>query len=238
MPDSSFLKKNCWSMFWGVSIVACSAPWGDIYYWFILGVGIIFYLIWMLYLLNFNEGYIRHAVTVIFSLAFVPIYLAMIMLHTVFGVVPKLSKYLNFILVILPLLILIMVIFWLCLRSSKTMPFVIENKRVKLVNVAGSPNSLSIIVSSLSLFLTMAIVGALPSYIAWVVLGILCTACGCYLLYLLRDMISGLRVLARKEREENIKYTFEKIEEVRQARSHWWLPRLVKWLASFRVHSG
>jgi hypothetical protein len=49
-----------------------------------------------------------------------------------------------------------------------------------------------------------------------------------------RDRIRGLRTLRKREKSRLTPYTFMQIDEIREARSRWWLGRLFNWLASRR----
>ncbi|MEN4829022.1 hypothetical protein ABEH27_21225 [Pseudomonas sp. P39-UII1] len=58
-------------------------------------------------------------------------------------------------------------------------------------------------------------------------------ACSLTLLFYLRHIIRGLRTLRNQEKSMPTPYTFMQIDEIRKARSHWWMSRLVKWIASW-----
>jgi hypothetical protein len=53
-------------------------------------------------------------------------------------------------------------------------------------------------------------------------------------LFYARHIIRGLRTLRLQEKTMPIPYTFMQIDEIRKARSRWWLSRLFKWAASWR----
>ncbi|WP_242482903.1 hypothetical protein [Pseudomonas sp. TH10] len=58
------------------------------------------------------------------------------------------------------------------------------------------------------------------------------------LLFLARHIIRGLRTLRIQEKTMPTPYTFMKIDEIREARSRWWLSRLFKWAAAWRKSPG
>lgn len=60
------------------------------------------------------------------------------------------------------------------------------------------------------------------------------TAFSVALLFHVRHIIRGLRTLRTQEKTMPIPYTFMQIDEIREARSHWWLSRLFKWVVSWR----
>ncbi|VVO19804.1 hypothetical protein PS710_04147 [Pseudomonas fluorescens] len=53
-----------------------------------------------------------------------------------------------------------------------------------------------------------------------------------------RHVLRGLRALRIQERSMPVPYTFMQLDEIREARSRWWLGRLFKWIASWRKSSG
>lgn len=53
-----------------------------------------------------------------------------------------------------------------------------------------------------------------------------------YLLYWNRDAIRILKKILTLEKKHNRSYTFEYIEQLREARSRWWLGRFLKWVIS------
>lgn len=60
-------------------------------------------------------------------------------------------------------------------------------------------------------------------------------ACSMTLLFYTRHIIRGLRSLRNQEKIMPAPYTFMHIDEIRKARSHWWMSRLFKWIASWRA---
>jgi len=67
---------------------------------------------------------------------------------------------------------------------------------------------------------------------------LLLTFCSIFILINLRHSIRGLRTLRIKEKTMPIPYTFMQIDEIREARSRWWLSRLFKWVASWCKSPG
>ncbi|MFJ3371475.1 hypothetical protein [Pseudomonas sp. NPDC086251] len=59
-----------------------------------------------------------------------------------------------------------------------------------------------------------------------------------WILIKVRHSIRGLRTLRIQEKTMPIPYTFMQIDEIREARSRWWLSRLFKCVASWRKSPG
>jgi hypothetical protein len=57
-------------------------------------------------------------------------------------------------------------------------------------------------------------------------------------MFYFRHSIRGLRTLRIRESKMPIPYTFMEIDEIREARSRWWLGRLFKWMGSLRQSTG
>lgn len=53
-----------------------------------------------------------------------------------------------------------------------------------------------------------------------------------FIIFFGRHVIRGLRILSVQEKRMPVPYTFMQIDEVREARSRWWLGRTFRWLAS------
>ncbi|MBI6577827.1 hypothetical protein YA0001_18170 [Pseudomonas viridiflava] len=53
-----------------------------------------------------------------------------------------------------------------------------------------------------------------------------------FIIFFGRHVIRGLRILSVQEKSMPIPYTFMQIDEVREARSRWWLGQTFRWLAS------
>jgi hypothetical protein len=58
------------------------------------------------------------------------------------------------------------------------------------------------------------------------------------ILFYARHIIRGLRTLRIQEKTMPTPYTFMQIDDIREARSRWWLSRLFKWVASWRKSPG
>jgi hypothetical protein len=58
------------------------------------------------------------------------------------------------------------------------------------------------------------------------------------ILFYARHIIRGLRTLRIQEKTMPTPYTFMQIDDIREARSRWWLSRLFKWFASWRKSPG
>ncbi|CAM3509654.1 hypothetical protein BZK31_26615 [Pseudomonas floridensis] len=53
-----------------------------------------------------------------------------------------------------------------------------------------------------------------------------------------RHVIRGLRILRIQEKNMSVPYTFMQIDEIREARSRWWLGRFFRWAASSGKSTG
>jgi hypothetical protein len=69
---------------------------------------------------------------------------------------------------------------------------------------------------------------------AGVISAVVLTSCALVILYHMRHTVRALRTLSIKEKTTSVPYTFMEIDEIRQARSRWWISRFFKWVGSRR----
>lgn len=115
---------------------------------------------------------------------------------------------------------------------SKPFPFSIIENRVSRASVKSSGVGAGFIAGAgtlVSAFLINAVSSLTSSGVA--VLGVF-FSCVALIVYE-RRAIGGLRSLRLQERKLSTSYTFMQIDEIRQARSRWWLGRVLKWVTSW-----
>lgn len=132
-----------------------------------------------------------------------------------------------------PVITVSVIFLFIFFSKSNFFPFLCSGNRVVPRSKGGTTKtySLGLIsgVSTLAAGIFLKSAGILTSS---VVGALVCTGCSIVVLILLRHTIRGLRTLLTQERSMSIPYTFMQIEEIRDARSRWWLGRLFRWLAS------
>ncbi|MCI3947919.1 hypothetical protein K0038_05032 [Pseudomonas syringae] len=121
--------------------------------------------------------------------------------------------------------------------ASKIFPFCVTGNRVSRTSVKSARLSAGFI-SGVGMLASSVFVGSVSELTssAVAVLGAFFICVG--LLVHERHAIRGLRTLRIKQKTLPAPYTFMQIDEIREARSCWWLGRLFKWVASWRTSSS
>lgn len=121
---------------------------------------------------------------------------------------------------------------WVYFTRSFVPSFKVVVNRVKNIPRDGwTPNWLLTVIILVVIFLLLTAAAASESALPMTLVGLSTTA---FLIFYFRHLIRGLRTLRVQEREQGVFYTFENIEEIREARSRWWLVRLYRWASSLR----
>ncbi|KPY35621.1 Uncharacterized protein ALO65_00545 [Pseudomonas syringae pv. papulans] len=137
----------------------------------------------------------------------------------------------------LPLL-LVLIEFLIIVKSRfnhEALPFKTHNGRV--ITEHTSYNVQSGIIAGVTTLISSIILKTFGAASTGLLVGFASIVLTLYLMFHYRFAIRGLIVLMQKEKN-NAPYTFANIEEIREARSKWWLSRLFKWLASHRKKPG
>ncbi|MBP0953941.1 hypothetical protein JTA33_26225 [Pseudomonas sp. 20GA0080] len=136
---------------------------------------------------------------------------------------------------LIPAVVVILFYVWVVNTKPVFQPFEYKGNRVQArQDVRGKPavNYNTPLIGGIttlaaSLFLTWAglLTGGFVS---------MCIMAGASLftIFIGRHVIRGLRILRIQEKNMPIPYTFMQIDEIREARSRWWLSRIFKWVAS------
>jgi len=205
------------------------------YGWVFFGVFLCLFF-WATYLMHFNESFLNYIYTVFFSvIAIFSLFCAMAMY---FSYLEWFGKDTPGALFVSASTIILFVILLVLAHLSKVHADIFEFKdnRVKIINSTGSKSPMGVVV----------LIGGASTLIAKTVSGMIgpkftITLCGGFFLIFvihlitrLRNVMANLRMLRLKERATGVAYVFMEIDDIRQARTRWWTPRFLKWLASLR----
>lgn len=134
-----------------------------------------------------------------------------------------------------PAVIVVLSYVWVVNTKPVFQPFEHIDNRVQTrqdVNIKPSMNYSTPLIGSLT-----ALVASL--FLKWVglltggfVSMLIMAGASLFIIFFGRHVIRGLRILSVQEKSMPIPYTFMQIDEVREARSRWWLGRTFRWLAS------
>ncbi|QKZ02400.1 hypothetical protein [Pseudomonas eucalypticola] len=121
---------------------------------------------------------------------------------------------------------------WVYFTRSFVPSFKVVARRVKSLPWDGwTPNLPLSLIIIFAIYIVINMAAASKSSLPMTLVSLTTTAS---LLFYFRHLIRGLRTLRAQEREQGVFYTFENIEEIREARSRWWLVRLYRWASGLR----
>lgn len=231
--DSDYLKRGAWvcfsvlvfAMILGLSVVP--------FFWTVYLFIFILKLSWFLYLIYFCERFTFYLWSVLASVQGFLIIPASSMAYSiaadVWGAVSAGASIAG----LLPTA-LVLLVFYIIAHTEPTFhPFEYSGNKVKVVPKVSKDSSaryfvaLSAGASTLAASVFIKFFGVST---AGVIGAIVLTICALVILYHMRHTVRALRTLSIKQNTTSVAYTFMEIEEIRQARSRWWISRFFKWV--------
>lgn len=240
MIDAKNIKKQIFLMFIGVAFFGAFGPSNLKYFWwwyfFIVVVGFGF----SLYLIYCCERYILLLATVL-SVAicifpYITGSLAYLIVSDYFGKGDPRSVAIG----IAPITIVLMMFLVIFYSKVSFFPFECVGNRVapRPKRIVNSRNYNLGLISGVSTLTGSMFLKSVGAETGGMIVVVACTGLSVILLFYVRHGIRGLRTLRIRERKMPTPYTFMQIDEIREARSRWWLGRLFKWMGSLRQSTG
>lgn len=238
-PDAYMIKKLPWLVFSAVAFTGVFKISGLPYYWYMYFFLIFLMLGATLYLAYRCERYTSFVLITLCSGLYSLMYLLSSLSYLLlkndlgFGAVGAVTAGAG------PMLIVVAAFLLIYFTKSPFLPFKIEGGKVAAKEFKAKDSGFfgGVLVGGAAL-LGSLFVKSVGSFNAGAV-SILLGTCMCvYLLVRLRHVIRGIRTLRLQERCMPVPYTFMRIDEIREARSRWWLGRLFKWMSSLRQPTG
>lgn len=127
---------------------------------------------------------------------------------------------------------LVLVYFFIYLTLTVVFPFEVVGNKVSFTAPDTSSLKAGVIAGLGTLVASIVIHSVTPLTTGIVIILIFVFGCIAMLIHS-RHLIRGLRTLRIQEKTMPIPFTFMQIDEIREARSRWWLSRLFKWVASW-----
>lgn len=239
MSDILPPEEICIKSFLVVPPLLMVAPWTNSLYWHAWTIAALLHSIWVLYLIYRNESYTAYIFTLLGYITVIPTHLSIASFYI--GISGHTSQPPNteHLLMLIPPSIVAGFFIWAWNRPLNSSPFYCKDEKVHL---SSFENTLDTRKQYLSVLLSIAaIIGisAIGGATAWLLISAAMVAGSIFLVYQARDIITGLRDLIKEERRHSMRYTFFQIEEIREARSRWWIPRFTRWLiALFKSRSS
>ncbi|EJM36883.1 hypothetical protein PMI26_05115 [Pseudomonas sp. GM33] len=240
MIDANNIKKHIFLMFFMAAFFGVFGPltlecsW----WWYLFLVVVVF--CFSLYLIYYCERFVVFFAAIlsaaIFTFPYISSSLAYLIASDSFGKGDPRSVVIG----TAPITIVFLMFLVIFYSKSSFFPFECVGNRVtarpkKIVNSKSYNLGLISGVSTLTGSMFLKSVGAETGGMVALVI---CAGCSVIILFYLRHSIRGLRTLHIRERKMPTPYTFMQIDEIREARSRWWLGRLFKWMGSLRQSTG
>ncbi|WP_268796894.1 hypothetical protein [Pseudomonas huanghezhanensis] len=235
--DSDYLKRGAWvcfsvlvfAMILGLSVVPFF--WSVYLFIFILKVS------WFLYLIYFCERFTFYLWSVLASVQGFLIILASSIAYSSAADVWGAASAAASIAGLLPTALVLLVFYIITHTKPSFHPFEYSGNKVRVVpkvsqsTSARYPVALSAGASTLAASVFIKFFGVSA---AGVIGAVVLSTCALVILYHMRHTVRALRTLNMSEKKTSVPYTFMQIDEIRQARSRWWISRFVKWAGSRR----
>jgi hypothetical protein len=235
MLSAHFIRRHCLCMWAALSISMLVLIFD---YWFYVNISLIaifFLFFFFTYLAYFNERFVLYVGCLAVCTSLILLFFAASALYYVatqinFG--PPEQNYFAF---FIPFIVVLPIIWIICTGSHSKSDFVCNGKFARFVpdegDFAGSKADILLSIIAIPILSYIESLGL--TFFSFVIY-IFFQGFAIFMLFKLKGAIRELPGLRRKEIKGSFYYTFMQIEEIRQARSRWWLPRLVKWLDSLR----
>ncbi|MEE4688319.1 hypothetical protein V2K55_25765 [Pseudomonas alliivorans] len=235
MMPSEAIKTGGWSIFFMIGLFMAFGKFMLVDSWYVYFFLLALLFIWTLYTVYICERfvlYMRSFIILCIGGFTLPACVVAYGLATDVGF--EVDVY-NVLVGLIPAVVVILFYVWVVNTKPVFQPFEYKGNRVQArQDVRGKPavNYNTPLIGGIttlaaSLFLTWAglLTGGFVS---------MCIMAGASLftIFIGRHVIRGLRILRIQEKNMPIPYTFMQIDEIREARSRWWLSRIFKWVAS------
>ncbi|KPZ27010.1 MULTISPECIES: hypothetical protein [Pseudomonas syringae group] len=235
-PDARTVKQVSIAIFLLTVTLGVMGPLSFSDGWWIYGLLSFMAFIYMLYIKYMCERYTLFASSyftlLIFLLAFAPACVSYTIVTEDLGG----SKFAGGAVTLLVLASVMLGYLFIYLTPSNEFPFDVSGNKVSFS--ARETSSLrSGVIAGLGTLVASSIIGFVTALTTGILI-ILLFLFGCiFMLVHSRHLIRGLRTLRMQEKKMPIPYTFMQIDEIREARSRWWLSRLFR-VASQRKPPG
>lgn len=234
--DARMVKKLPWLVFFAMTFAGAFKISGFPYYWCLYFVCSLCMLLVTFYLAYMCERYTNFVLITLCASSYSLVYLLSSLSYLLlkknlgFGMIEAVMVGMG------PMLVIGAVFVLIYFTKSSFLPFEITGRRVAArgfkVKENGGLFGVFIGITTLAGGFFMKSVGSFNGGVVSIVLG---TVIWVFLLVRLRHIIRGIRTLRLQERGMPIPYTFMRIDEIREARSRWWMGRLLKWVGTLRT---
>ncbi|MEE4222601.1 hypothetical protein V2I93_15885 [Pseudomonas viridiflava] len=235
MMASEAIKTGGWSIFFMIGLFMAFGKFmlGDNWYVYFFLLALLF--MWTLYTVYICERFVLYMQSlIILCVVGFTLPACVVAYGLATDAMFEVAVY-NVLMGLAPAVIVVLSYVWVVNTKPVFQPFEHIDNRVQTrqdVNIKPSMNYSTPLIGSLT-----ALVASL--FLKWVglltggfVSMLIMAGASLFIIFFGRHVIRGLRILSVQEKSMPIPYTFMQIDEVREARSRWWLGRTFRWLAS------
>ncbi|MCA5974172.1 hypothetical protein ACTACM_19390 [Pseudomonas fragariae (ex Marin et al. 2024)] len=235
MINSDSLRKSSWLGFFTTGFFTAFGPSELTCFWYVYFLAVTLMLAWTIYLVYLCEKYTTYMTSLIGALigsfTLLACNVAYVSTSNFFGE----NSFNAFITSLVPAIIILLAYYAIASKKPSFQPFEHDGQKIQTrVASTSQPSTsyktgLSAGAATLAAGIFLQASGVLTGS---VVAALVLTGCCVTILFYMRHVIRGLRTLRAKERNMPAAYTFMQIDEIREARSRWWLSRFFKWFSS------
>lgn len=235
MINSDSLKKSSWLAFFTTGFFTAFGPSKLTCFWYVYFLAVTLMLAWTIYLVYLCEKYTTYMTSLISALigsfTLLACSVAYVSTSNFFGE----NSFNALITSLAPAIIILLAYYAIASKKPSFQPFEYDGQKIH-TRVASTSQPSTIYKTGLIAGATTLAAGiflqAFGVLTGSVVAALVLTGCCVTILFYMRHVIRGLRTLRAKERNMPAAYTFMQIDEIREARSRWWLSRFFKWFSS------
>ncbi|MDD0997063.1 hypothetical protein M5G20_14480 [Pseudomonas sp. TNT2022 ID1044] len=239
MIDSHSLKKGGWIMFFSAALFGVFGPSSLSYFWWVYLIFVVVFLGFVLYLIYCCERFVLYMSSLFLLAVGLFAYLACTVAYFTASAVLGAGNVFAVLLGLVPAIAVVLTVVIILVGETAFFPFECKGNRVITRGRQQKKTSYNVgLIVGVSVLASGVFFKSVDAQASNVLAVLICTGCSVAISVLSRHIIRGLRTLYIEERNMPVPYTFMKIEEIREARSRWWLGRLFKWMGSLRQSTG
>lgn len=239
MIDSHSLKKGGWIMFFSAALFGVFGPSSLSYFWWVYLIFVVVFLGFVLYLIYCCERFVLYMSSLFLLAVGLFAYLACTVAYLTASVVLGAGNVFAVLLGLVPAIAVVLTVVIILVGEIAFFPFECKGNRVITRGRQQKKTSYNVgLIVGVSVLASGVFFKSVDAQASNVLAVLICTGCSVAISVLSRHIIRGLRTLYIEERNMPVPYTFMEIEEIREARSRWWLGRLFKWMGSLRQSTG
>lgn len=226
-------------MFFSAALFGVFGPSSLSYFWWVHLIFVVVFLGFVLYLIYCCERFVLYMSSLFLLAVGLFAYLACTVAYLTASAVLGAGNVFAVLLGLVPAIAVVLTVVIILVGETAFFPFECKGNRVIARGRQQKKTSYNVgLIVGVSVLASGVFFKSVDAQASNVLAVLICTGCSVAISVLSRHIIRGLRTLYIEERNMPVPYTFMEIEEIREARSRWWLGRLFKWMGSLRQSTG